>query len=214
MDESPLVVYASILRYHDQGLWLSQAQQLLLVEAINMGTVQDTCEQAPKPRRLPIELVVLVCFIGIAAGGLFGHLAGDIYAANARMDARRHDPQAAHSENGYAHILHRSNMIHRIGLATGVVGGLLAGVLWCRRVTARMGQGGALRVIMYGTCWGVISGCIATVLLHLVLWIASRSPDPMLLVLGLIAAVATGLVAGAICGGITAISIKRPQENQ
>ena len=165
-----------------------------------MGPVQNTCEQSSTTRRLPIELVILVCLIGMAAGGFFGFLAGDIYAANARMDARRHDPQAAQSENGYAHIRHKSNMMHRIGLATGVVGGLLAGVIWCRRIAARLGQDGTLGLIIYGAKWGVIAGCIATVLLHLALWIASCSLAPFLLVSGLICAVVVGLVAGAFCG--------------
>ncbi|MCX5673515.1 MAG: hypothetical protein NTX87_00765 [Planctomycetota bacterium] len=130
-----------------------------------------------------VVLTVCVICMGAAMGGIFGLVAGGVYAT---AESVRH------------HWLDR--WWAPLGTVLGGIGGGAAGWLWTCRVW-RLRDRRGIRIVAEGVGWGIVAGLAATVLLHAGLWAAGTdAPEMAVPLVGFILAVPAGAVTGLACG--------------
>lgn len=91
------------------------------------------------------KLAVGVCVVATALSGFLGALASFLYAG---LGGRS------------------GGIAEQVGAGFGAVAGLLAGVIWCRRMWRRIQNGEVARLSIKGTWEGLKVGVLATLLLH------------------------------------------------
>jgi hypothetical protein len=162
--------------------------------------------------RTRAELILAVAVAGSIVGGYFGRLAGyGYYELTPHLVGtinERSVPLVVWTtlRTGSSGIEIRK-ACERFGLATGIVVGLMAAMLWCREMFrfAKRSQ----RLIAHGTWVGLAVGVLATLVLHAVFWIALADVSTYLLTLGLVDAFISGPLTGAFCGLLFWIVLRR-----
>jgi|GEM_PF-5342042 len=102
-----------------------------------------------------------------------------------------------------------------IGMIPGGIAGILVAILWQHVMVRRAEQLPEPRLVLSGTLWGVLSGVIATLILHLSLYVFMLTTNPGqriggelhleasdALGLGLMFGLPLGLVSGGLLGAI------------
>jgi len=177
--------------------------------------VEEITRQSQPSRRAIIILVVLVCAIGMLAGGLFGQMAGMGYATVMALDTYQHalpDP-SVYERDGPPSFEDWNwrpyRVFDHIGSLTGIAAGLLSAHLWCRSIFWLTKRKPRTRMVLHGTWIGIVCGLVATLVLHAVLGFAHVHLliDP--LVIGLLCALVSGAIAGAICGAVFSLISRR-----
>lgn len=152
-------------------------------------------------RRMPLVIIaVAVCLASVVVGWFFGGLAAIGYVLHGSTMLDLKVP---------------SQQMRGVGPLAGVVGGLLAGLLWCcvivRRVVRRRSDES---LVLAGCIWGVLVGVLTTVEVHATLfWVARMVSWPVPrsdvrwflgigLVCGAVAGGLLGLASGAACGWV------------
>ena len=167
--------------------------------------------------RMGAALILAVGVAGMVVGGYFGLLAGDGYYQLEHHHARDIQKRLAAKLPGYAimwpPVWPRVNpteirkAYERLGLRTGVVVGLIAAMLWCRQMFRFAKR--SRRLIAHGTWVGLVVGVLATLILHVVLMVATGSVFAQALIEGLIDAIISGSLTGALCGLLFWIVMRR-----
>jgi len=162
--------------------------------------------------RMRAALILAVAVAGMMVGGYFGRLAGYGYYEFTPHLVGTINERSVRLIVWTALRTGSSGMEIRkacewFGLATGVVVGLMAAMLWCREMfkIAKRSQ----RLIAHGTWVGLVVGVIATLILHAVFWIAMLSVSTYALTEGLFDAFISGSLTGALCGLLFWIVLRR-----
>ncbi|HOW71478.1 MAG TPA: hypothetical protein PKY77_12815 [Phycisphaerae bacterium] len=148
--------------------------------------------------RLPVIFRVAVCLVSLLIGAFSGFLAGAGYLIwHGETPGMRASVQ----------------ILLATGSGTGGIGGVLAGLIWCRVMFRKVLSGvSGGKLIMAGGKWGLLVGVATTVTLHVVLLMTligvallPAAADVMLLIViglacGVVAGGIFGLLSGAVCG--------------
>lgn len=152
-------------------------------------------------RKMPLVIVaVAVCLASVVVGWFFGGFAGVGYVLDGSIMKGLKVP---------------GRYVGGVGTLAGMIGGLLAGLLWCGVMFRRVvrGRSGA-DLTVAGGVWGVLMGVLTTVGVHatlfgvayMVSWPVPRSDVVRFLGIGLACGVVAGgllgLASGAACGWV------------
>lgn len=141
-----------------------------------------------------IIVAVVVCIAATFVSNFFGSLASMMYAySRPPLNEGRYDTDANRE---------LIRFVKGIGIQVATVGGLLAGILWCRRMSRRLRNGETNRLARNGAWAGVKVGVLATLLLHIALMLASRRVALIEPAIGLVCGIIAGMILGAVFGAI------------
>jgi hypothetical protein len=172
----------------------------------NLNAAAGHSERTGPSPQATIILVTIVCLVGGVVGGYFGSVAGTGYGTIVYFElsaAAYPDPTARYNEEFLPGSIAKPadlQAFDRIGLATGIAAGLLAAHLWCRLMFWIARRSGYSRLVLHGSWVGLVAGIMATLVLHSVLWIPSMDVHTYPLQIGVVCALISGPIAGAVCG--------------
>lgn len=155
-----------------------------------MTTPADHSQQPVRERQ--VDGRFRVCVPAAEIGAVSGFLAGLGYSV-----------LVSHGGEGhlYGSLLPDNRYVIGLGLITGIVVGIVAGVWWAGQMTWRVQCGRLFKPRRSGAWLGLQSGVGATIALHVVLGLAQGRLDGALLLTGLGFGVLLGPSLGSVMGG-------------